>query len=278
MKKVLAMVLVLTLMFSAVSALAVTPAEVVGTWYLQGVTKEDIMKGEPEGCAFAHYLGDARFEFNRDKTAGIVFDDNERPFTWDIDKNGTLKMTPPEGAEYLGFYDESFIKVREDGRLLLKMQDYSGFASLYCCYVFGREPIDSTLPAAVTAEKEDDFYGTWVADRVAKGKYVASAADAGLGDATLTIEFAQATLDMPGAGSVIELTNYVDNKLTCSADALGFSKAGKCTIELNELGLSVLIEDGDTVMTAYFLPAAEDAANTASEAAPETKSDEKPAA
>ena len=252
MKKIAALVLVLVLALSAVSAFAVTPAEVLGVWYT----------GEMKDSGNTYLLtGDYHIEFNRDSTATLVMNGQVKNFTWKLDGE-TVWLTSEDQAEQITFdYRDDHFEVY--------MKDISEEGDSNYDYVFSREqPEAFKVPEVIAAEKEEDFFGEWRADFAvtSKGIMKVSESDAAV---LFKVEFAQIT-KTEGEDVRYALTTYNDGVLQFKGADLGLQET-TVTVELAEDGYArVTMADRPEDVYNFYLVRV-DAAETS--AAEETKSE-----
>lgn len=179
-------------------------------------------------------VGDYHLEFNRDSTATLVMNGQEKSYTWKATSDGA-ELTPAEGNDTIYF-------TYEDDQLKASIKDFTLDSRYSYDYVFTREqPEPFVVPAVITAEKEDNFFGDWKAAFTVTPMGVAKVPEeyASLG---IKVEFAQITLTM-GEDVLYALTNFVDGKLTFDAADLQLGD-GTVIVELAKNGYAKLTIDG----------------------------------
>ena len=254
MKKIAALVLVLVLALSAVSAFALTPAEVLGTWYT----------GEALDGGNAYLLtGDYHVEFNRDSTATLVMNGQEKKYTWKLDGDLVWLTSSEDEADQICFtYEEDHFKAY--------ITDFpADDNSRSYDYIFSREqPEAFKIPDVIAAEKEEDFFGEWSAEFSVTPRGVAKVSES---DAAVVfkVEFAQIT-KTEGEDVKYALTTYADGKLQFNGADLGLQDV-KVIVELAEDGYARVTADGVPAEEYNFYMVKADAAEEP--AAEETKSE-----
>ena len=224
MKKFFALALVLILALSSVGAFAAAPAELLGTWYV----------GEVQIAKSIYLLvGDCHVEFKRDSTAILVLNGESKEYTWKATESGAELRDAENDGVYFRL---------ENDQLKVSMKDFTRADSDYLSYVFSREkPEVFTIPAVITADQEESFFGNWkVAFTVAsRGVKNAKEEDA---SKNFKVEFAQITLT-DGENVSYALTDFADGKLKCKASDLHIGN-GVVIVELAENGYARITLEG----------------------------------
>ena len=248
MKKLAVLVLVLALMVPATCAFAATPAEMLGEWYISSTVDDDVVVTVLTGDTLT---------LNRDSSAVLTLSGIEQTYAWEATDEGA-KLEAPDGAGY------SDIDVTlEDGQLKFNTREFGEGGNSFD-FVFTREPVEVALPAVITAEKEDDYFGSWSCVYLTMGRghyWIGNADFEVIGDGIyyvpenytfkIDIEFAQATITESTLGDPITvMTDYADGKLVSSGKALdGFD----FDIELAEDNwMIVTIAEEDVTVQYYF--------------------------
>ena len=230
MKKLLSVLVVLTMVLCA-SALA---EDLSGTWYLtEGIMGELSINAASMGM-------DITIELNADGSAVITSnyegaESEVQTGTWALSENGVTITSEGEPIELS----------LEDGKLCLRMDEESAM-------VFGRERVEAVaLPAALAAESEEVFLGSWKATDVSMMGIVVPAEAAGMG-MSMVVEPGKVTVDTGDGEPEVMDTAFADGAMTLTKDG-----------ELN--GRLVLNDDGsisiemdlgeDSVMAIYFAKA-----------------------
>lgn len=247
MKKITALALALCLLLACSAAFAATPGEVVGTWYCQSMTDTSFEFGAGVPT------GDYRLELNRDGTALLVCDGQERNYAWEVTEKGVdLKPVSEYEATYQNYWYYS-MTLNEDGTLTIgSVQDFSSEEGHYYDFTMGREAVDTSLPAKVAAEKEDDFYGEWIAAVIAQDGFLF---DVSAMNFHAKVEFAQVTFTAGDSEPVVVMTEFKDGMLTCDGRAFDY-RADKATFELAEMKGTVCATftgEGEEIYTVYLV-------------------------
>ena len=192
MKKMTCLLLAALLLLLSVSALAddVTPAQVVGTWYLQN-RDESVM------------LTEYRMELNRDKSAVLVMNGVEKGFSWSISGDSVVLSDDEDANAYYFTF--------ENGELNATAKDFSVEETQYFHFVFGREEVKVELPEAKTLENEEDFYGDYAPLYTVKGDSLNKEDQ----EILVNVDFAQITISN-GEYQIITMTDFKDGKLLAS--------------------------------------------------------------
>ena len=259
MKKLTALILIL--MLTVPAALAASPAEVVGSWYVSAITGNS-------GFGTGTPLADYHLELNRDKSASLFMNGVERPYTWDVTDEGLKIKTVSEGPEGLTNYFVKDFVLTADGTLTAEsVYDYGVENGSFKDIVLVREEPDKLLPVTRPAESEDEFFGDWKAFRVVQNNVAYDFADA-----EIEIEFAQATFKDPVNDAEVELlTDYKDAMLTAEGAAIDrHADAVRCEMtDVNGVIVATLTSKGAEVYRVYFIK--EDAAEAVEEALEEAE-------
>ena len=244
MRKLIALLLALTL--GAAPALAVTPGQVVGAWYVVSMT------GFSTGGPFAPVEA-IRLDLNRDASADLTFGGEAAPgeAVWDVTADGVKVTGVGEDAadRYLR------LTLTEDGLLTYNL--FRGRDGLRYDVTFAREPADVSVPAVVEAESEEAFYGAYQAECMVAGDRFYSYA--GAADALrLEIAFAQVDATLGAGGEderhAVGVTDYVDGALRTSASGIFTRRSGvACTIaKLEDGGVVATYEEDGEARCVYF--------------------------
>ena len=246
MKKITALTLALCLLLACSVAFAATPGEVVGTWYCQSMTGSSLEFGTGVPT------GDYRLELNRDGTALLVCGGEERNYAWEVTEKGVKLNTLKDYDETYGNYWYYDLTLTEEGTLTEKIQDFSREEGHYYDFVYGREAVDTSLPAKTVAEKEDDFYGEWIAAVIAQDGFLF---DVSAMNFRAKVEFAQVTFTAGDSEPIVVMTEYKDGVLSCAGESFDY-RADKATFELAEMAGTVcatFTNEGQEIYTVYLV-------------------------
>ena len=224
MKKMAALILVLVLALSAAGAFAVSPAELLGTWYT----------GELNDGGVYLLTGDYHLELRRDSTATLVMNGQAKEFKWKL-SGEYVELTSEDQEGSIDLY-------YENEQLSVYMKDFSKEDNSTYNYIFTREqPEIFQVPGIITAETEEEFFGDWspVFAVTSKGIAKVREEDAALG---IKVEFAQITMT-EGENVYYALTDYVDGKLKFNGKDLNLQDA-VVIVELAENGYARVTLDG----------------------------------
>ena len=236
MKKFVALFLVLILVLFSVSALAVTPAELLGTWY----TGETTYSGDT-------YLltGDYSVEFKRDSTATVVLNGQSKEYTWKATDYGASLAADDTKYDFSLDY--------ENDKLTGSIPDFTIEERYSYEFSFSREkPELFTVPAVITAETEESYFGDWKIDFTVSPKGVLKTGEK-YSNISLKVEFAQISLTKDESDVRYALTDFVDGKLKFKASDLDLGE-GTGIVELVENGYAkVTLEDVPEETFNYYL-------------------------
>ncbi len=199
MKRIIALLVTLSLALAVVGAQAVSLADVVGRWYFTTVNGQGIN-------------GDSYIEFNRDRSVTLVLNGTNASvnYTWSLDGEEVVVKES----------DSIFSKMRfqvADGGLTISTTELgelvhtTGIGSFYNDFVLAREKASYYTPAAVTAASEEEFFGTFIPYlMVMNGNYTTMFSNVNsiaisMYVAVLTSEDAEGTQEL--------LTNFADGRL-----------------------------------------------------------------
>ena len=230
MKKLFSVLVVLIMVLCA-SALA---EDLSGAWYLnEGIMGELSINPAAMGM-------DITIELNADGTAMMTSsygaeESDQQNGTWAATEGGVTITTESNTIE---------LKL-QDGKLRLEMDAEN-------IMVFGREKVEPVaLPAALAAESEDAFLGSWKATNVSMMGMVVPAETADMG-MSMVIEPGKATIDSGAGEPEVMETAFADG-------AMALTKDGEPTgrLVLNDDGsISIEVDMGeDSVMAIYFAKA-----------------------
>ena len=232
MKKfALALALVL-FVCATVPALAASPTDVLGVWYLKSFEYYNSM---------ASLEGDYKVEFNRDRSALLVLNGTEMQTTWDLRDNGAeIKME--NGTETF--------ELQEDGTLKAYLKIYDD--NSWYCY-FAREKEEIQIPALADATSEEDYFGTYALTLQKNGNLLQPVEN---GEALLkiAIEFAQVTITGESLYSTQPvMSDYQEGKVVIPAYGIvsGSTEENKLYIGKTETGIAVTTDVAPDMM--YFL-------------------------
>ena len=251
MKKIAFLLALALLVCALVPALAVTPAEIVGVWYLKSF-EYNSLPAVPEG--------ESQVEFKRDSTAVFMMNG-------EVEKEGPWRLTS-DGAMIEGEnYDNLHFYPQDDGTLKIEI---IGSKNSYRNLVFTREkPEEIKLPAVVEAASEDAYFGTYALTLQKNGNILFPFENGGT-LLSAKIEFAQVTISGESVGSEkIVMSDYQEGKVVLPAYGIvsGAKEENKMFIEKTETGIMVTC-DAAPEMVYYLSPA--DATEIAAEPAEET--------
>ncbi len=243
MKKI-AFLLAFMLCLSAAAGFAaeLKPANVVGTWYSNTATGS---YGE------VVLLDPVQLDLNRDGTMALTYKDEKIQGTWNLSGDKESVYVKAESGDLFT------VEQDEQGGLWINIKMFKGqFSSIYLNCALSREVTPFSCGEPVVAEEEDAFYGTWKAayriyDEM-PGVLVTLPEDT----ATLTVEFAQATMKEADQDPVTVMTNFADGKLvSTSGDSLTLTdKDMMIVIDARDLLVEVIYD------TYVFVRVAEEAA------------------
>lgn len=236
MKKTFAALLILSMLLTAVAV--AEAADVTGTWYLVELNLD--------GTVFnpADMGMDVTIELREDGTATMSYTEGSSEGTWTLE-NGELSVVDDSGIP------QAF--TLQDGKLVTQM-DEDGFM------IFGREPAegDSFTPAAPVQAAEEDFAGTWTAEKIGMDGtyYPASMLDEN--GITATIEGTTITLNGYMFSDTAVVLVYGDGQMSIASTEDESGMAMGMTAQLLEDGMLALVLDaGDNgAFTFYMSPAA----------------------
>lgn len=204
MKRLLTLVLCLMLALTAVSAQAVSIANIVGRWYF--VRIDNLGAG-----------ADTYAEFNRNRSVTLVVHGepvDTEGYEWTFANNAvTVKnaAVPEFDLSLLAKEDELIVYTHQLGVLT---DD-----SRYHEFVLAREPVVYDAPAMVPAASEDQFYGDYVLYlAVSNGLYMPMPSE----DNGFEIEEYMATVYSEGQAPAEYLTDFTDGRLTVYADVVTY--------------------------------------------------------
>ena len=227
MKKLLSVLLVLAMLLGA-CALAET-VDLTGEWYLTELAMGDTSV-DPSALGM-----NITITLNGDGTAVLVSTYGDEEET----QEGTWAQTEA-GVEVVTGENPTALLL-EDGKLKLYMGEEGAM-------IFGREKTEApALPAAVAAESEDAFLGTWKITSVSMMGLVVPAEVAEI-NVTMTVEAGKVTL-LSGEEPQEIPTTFADGVLTASEPDMGEIKLSLC--EDGTVSLEVSMgEAGQMIM--YF--------------------------
>lgn len=227
MKKLLSVLLVLAMLLGA-CALAET-VDLTGEWYLTELAMGDTSV-DPSALGM-----NITITLNGDGTAVLVSTYGDEEET----QEGTWAQTEA-GVEVVTGENPTALLL-EDGKLKLDMGEEGAM-------IFGREKTEApALPAAVAAESEDAFLGTWKITSVSMMGLVVPAEVAEI-NVTMTVEAGKVTL-LSGEEPQEIPTTFADGVLTASEPDMGEIKLSLC--EDGTVSLEVSMgEAGQMIM--YF--------------------------
>ncbi len=243
MKKI-AFLLALMLCLGAGAGLAaeLKPANVVGTWYSASATGSygDVILLDP-----------VQLDLNRNGSMALTVKGETFQGTWYLsDDKETVYIKTESGVLYT-------IEQDNEGGLWIKIKMFQGqLSSIYLNCALSREVTAFSCGEPVAAEEEDVFYGTWKAayriyDEM-PGALVVLPEDT----ATLTVEFAQATMEAEGLDPEVIMTDFADGKLVSTkGDSLTLTdKDMLIAVDARDMLIEVVYD------TYVFVRAAEEAA------------------
>ena len=239
MKKIMVLALVLALALSTMGALAATPGELVGVWYLQ--TRAD-------SYSVYYDLSQDTLELKRDSTAVLTMDGTEYTYTWETTDEGAM-LTAPDDAEYAKYQSIALT----DGTLTINAE--LGTDEYYYDYVFTREPFVIDIPAKKPAEVEDDFYGSWTAVYSIEPNGLFYIPDGFFYH--VEISFAQVIVSRPDSEDAVIMTNYADGTLTFPGEELSYDYDA-VSVQLTDNGglvATLTNTEKDVSIDLYFVPA-----------------------
>ena len=263
MRKI-ASVLVLVLLVGILApAMAVSPADLLGTWYLSSF--------EYDGIA-ARLAGDYRIELNRDRPAVLVLNGEEQALTWEPKDYGASVTMDTRTTDF---------EMQEDGTLKasLTIADESS----HDCIFVREEPAAAEIPEVIQASSEEDYFGTYVLTLQKTGNILLPFEN---GEDILkgVIEFAQVTISGSAVGSEYAImSDYQDGKVIIPAKGIisDATDDNKVIIEKTATGIVVTMDNGSDL--AYYLSSvnanetdehAEEAAEATAEEAAEATAEE----
>ncbi len=211
----------------AVPASAVSPAEILGTWYLSYF--------EFEGFA-AVIPGDNRLELNRDATGVLVIAGEEKPLTWELKDYGAY-VTEEEGT--------GDFTLMEDGVLKGPVRIGDGYT--HDGFFVREQPPQIEIPAETEAANEDEYFGTYALSMQKIRDFVICFEN---GEELLKAEIEFALITVSGSGlyygsgePIAVMSDYKDNKLIIPADGiLTGSPEDVLVISKTETGVMVTCE------------------------------------
>ena len=244
MKKIAFVVALVLFTCTAVSALAVSPAEFLGVWYLKSVEYNSQV---------ALLEGDYRVEFNRDRSAVVVLNGTEEKATWALNDNSA--NVELEGGT-------SYFELQEDGTLKVYMKIIDKYGK-NC--VFSREKEEIKIPAVIDAASEDEYFGTYALTLQKTGNILIPIEN---GETLLkaVIEFALVTVSGDAVYDASVMSDYQDGKIIIPAYDIvsGATNENKLFIGKTETGIIVTCDvDPDTVY--YLIPVEADETTEAKE-------------
>ncbi|MBQ6513907.1 MAG: hypothetical protein IJI09_04220 [Clostridia bacterium] len=227
-----AFVLVLALLVSVlVSATAVSPADMLGTWYL-GYFDYDSHQ--------ASIIEEYKVELNRDKTAVLVLGGEEQQTTWELTDSGAEVVI---GDSSTSFY------MQEDGSLKAYVA-IGAEGNKYDCFFFREQPKPVEIPEKADVADEDEYFGTYALTLQTKGNMLIPFEN-GEEILKITIEFAQITVSGSSVYEGSQMSDFKDGKLIIPAKDLVYSAEGNLFIEKTGTGIMATCEGiPDTV---YYL-------------------------
>ena len=236
MRKI-AFILVLALLAGVLaSATALSPAEILGTWYLGSFDYD-----EHKACI----TDECRLELNRDKTAVLVSGGEEQQTTWELTDSGADVMIGDRSTSFYMQEDGSlkaYITVGADGRK-------------HDCLFFRDQPKPVEIPEKVDAANEDEYFGTYALTLQKDGNMLISFEN-GAEILKVRIEYAQITVSGSSVSENSQMSDYKDGKLIIPADSIVYSAEGNVIIEKTGTGIMATCESApDTV---YYLSPAEE--------------------
>ena len=220
MKRICSLVLALALLAVSVSALAVSPAQIVkDVWYLNSMDGRGLSAG-------------SELSFNRDKSITLVLNGESQDTTgctWSISNDNITVLKDSSYWMSLDYANDT-LTVSTD-----KFSSISGNA-FYHEYVFSHQPSSFYTPSAKAAEQEDDFYGSYVPSMVLVNNTFTDEFNGLLG---MTIDFAEVTIYRTDVDPTVFMTLYDDGKLFVSESSFS------ATIELTDDPEILLVNDKD---------------------------------
>ncbi len=235
MKKI-ALVLALVLFACIlVPASAVTPAEILGVWYLKSVEYGS-------NYSPAVMEGDYRVEFNRDKSALFVLNGEEEKTTWELEDYGAELKLGDSTARF---------ELLEDGTLKTSLNIYDDYNNR--C-IFAREKEEFQVPAAVDAASEDEYFGTY-ALTLQKDRNILIPIEDGETVLKATIEFALVTISGNAVSEKSIMSDYQEGKVIIPAYGIVYNttEENKLFIGKTETGIVVTC-DAFPDMAYYLSP------------------------
>ena len=202
MKRLLVLVLCLVLALTAVSAQAVSLAQIVGRWYFVSM--------DGRGLGGENYI-----EFNRNKSVTLIINGQPQDlsaYEWKLYNEDTVEVLPG-GDKYAPAYLRFDVT---DAGLSLTTDNLAALSgnTFYPTFTLSREKAEYHTPAAVIAAVEEEFFGDYTAYlAISNGQYVP------LDSSNYGIEIVEFVANVTGDGQTTEyLTNFEDGKLIVYAD------------------------------------------------------------
>jgi len=225
MKRIIALIATLCLLLACVPAMAVSPAEVLGDWYL--CYREDGDNLIPVPTA------NVKLTFNRDSTVDINFEGLESSSTWKLDSDGDVRIESVNDSQLLLTSTQNGLKGSLTDEVVSAYREY---------YYFDREPVEAEVfPEPIVASQEDDFFGEWVTDYnvIDSVRYEIEE------PIQVKIEFAQVTVTRGEDDVRVTLTDYKDGKLIANAYDIGLAR----NYDADAKAIAELTTDGSLLLT-----------------------------
>lgn len=232
MKKAALVLAFVLFVCTLVPALAASPADILGVWYLKSVEYNS---------SEAVIEGDYRVEFNRDRSALLVLNGEEEKTTWEPeDARAVMK---------LGDSSTSF-DLQEDGTLKASLPIYSEY---YANCIFTREKEEQVqVPAAVDAASEDEYFGTYVIT-LQKDKNILLPIENGDTVLKAVIEFAQVTLSGNMFYEKSIMSDYQEGKVVIPAYSIVSDATEESKLLIGKTETGIVITCDAVPDTEYYL-------------------------
>ena len=193
MKRIVPLLLCLSLVLCSVSALALSPAQAVGRWYFVAI--------DGQGIPGEHFI-----ELNRNKSVTLVTGGRALVtdgLAWELDGD-SIWVT--HNGDYImnARYEDGKLTLSTDQLSMISGSDY------YYTYTLARELVSYYTPEAVEVAVEDVFYGIFVPYLQLKNNAYTELN--GMQD-RVKIEYAQLTAMTPGGNAHEYLTDFTGGEL-----------------------------------------------------------------